>query len=267
MSSTANPAAANPAITPTVPPASATPQFAWQTCLDIKHSDGHVYESHFNPKLLESLAHPPRTLLDIGCSSGNLGAAIKAANPSCRTLGIEPNQATAKAAAAKLDRVICGKFEEVDFDREGIARGSIDTVVAADVLEHMYDPWHVMTGLKPYLSSDAQIIISIPNTRHLGLMKSLADDGQWTYAERGLLDITHIRFFTLKEMGAFLTQTGYRMEHVNYFLDPAFETLFAQNQGKAEINVRAGRLVFERLSAQELAELCTWQFFIRARPA
>jgi hypothetical protein len=124
-----------------------------------------------------------------------------------------------------------------------------------------------MTGLKPYLSNDAQIILSIPNTRNLGLMKALVDDGQWSYAEKGLLDITHIRFFTLREIDAFLTQTGYRLEHVNYFLDPRFEKFYADHQGKPEINVRVGRFSMERLSTKELAELCTWQFFVRARPA
>ena len=249
-----------------VAPSSAEPQFAWQTCLDVKHSDGHIYQHHFNPALLEVLAHPPRTLLDVGCASGLLCHAVKARNPGCRTIGIEPNEATAKLASQNLDQVLCGKFEDFNLESEGIALGSVDTVVAADVLEHMYDPWHVMTGLKPYLSKDAQIVLSIPNTRNLALMKELLDDGRWTYAEKGLLDITHIRFFTLREIDTFLAQTGYRLEHVNYFLDPRFEPFYAQHQGKTEINVRLGRLSLERLTQKELAELCTWQFFIRARP-
>ncbi|MEO8102525.1 MAG: methyltransferase domain-containing protein [Betaproteobacteria bacterium] len=252
-----------PATAASAPP---EPKFAWQTCLDVKHTDGHIYQHHFNPALLEVLAHPPRQLLDIGCASGLLGHAVKARNPACRTIGIEPNEATALLASKNLDMVLCGKFEEIDLQEHGIAHGSVDSVVAADVLEHMYDPWHVMTGLKPYLSKDAQIIISMPNTRHLGLMKALIDDGQWTYAEKGLLDITHIRFFTLREIDAFLTQTGYRMEHVNHFLDPRFEQFYAQNQNKKEINVRVGRLSLEKLTQRELAEICTWQFFIRARP-
>jgi 2-polyprenyl-3-methyl-5-hydroxy-6-metoxy-1,4-benzoquinol methylase len=247
--------------------ASATePLFAWQTCLDVKHTDGHIYQHHFNPALLEVLAHPPRILLDVGCASGLLGHAVKSRNPGCRTIGIEPNEATAKLASQNLDQVLCGKFEDFNLETEGIALGSVDTVVAADVLEHMYDPWHVMTALKPYLSKDAQVILSLPNTRNLSLMKALLDDGQWTYAEKGLLDITHIRFFTLREIDAFLTQTGYRLEHVNYFLDPRFEQFYTQHQGKTEINVRVGRISVERLTQKELAEMCTWQFFIRARP-
>lgn len=259
---------ANPA-SPAAPTANPVPEakFAWQTCLDVQNTDGHIYQNHFNPALLDVLAHPPRTLLDIGCAAGLLGAAVKSRSPGCHTIGIEPNQATATLAAQKLDRVLCGKFEDFNLEAEGIAPGSIDTVVAADVLEHMYDPWRVMTGLKPYLTADAQLILSIPNTRHLGLIKGLMDDGLWPYAERGLLDITHIRFFTLREIAAFLQQTGYRMEFVNFFIDPNFEPFYNQNKDKPDIALRLGRITMEKLSQKELAELCTWQFFVRARPA
>lgn len=205
-------------------------------------------------------------MLDIGCATANLGELVKQMHPHCRVIGVEPNRAMAKAAEKKIDQVLCQKFEDVDFDKAGIAHHSIDTVVIADVLEHLYNPWQLMTGLRRLLSPDAQIIISIPNTRHLGLMKALIDDGQWSYAEKGLLDITHIRFFTLREMATFLEQTGYRVEHVNYFLDRRLEDFYAQNHDKAEINVQLGRVKFEQVGRQEFAELCTWQFFIRARP-
>lgn len=255
---------------PSVPSASAgpaAPPYAWQTCLDIRNSDGRLYQDHFNPALLDVLAHPPRVLLDIGCASGLLGQEVKARHPACRTFGIEPNAVTAELAATRLDRVLRGKFEDFDLSAEGIAPGSVDTVVAADVLEHMYDPWQALVALRPYLTADAQLILSIPNTRHIGLLKALADFGQWTYTEKGLLDITHIRFFTLSEIERLLAQTGYRLEHVNFFLDPTFERYFHQNKDKAEIHVSAGRLILERLSARDLAELCTWQFFVRARRA
>jgi len=172
----------------------------------------------------------------------------------------------ARLAAQHFDRVLCGRFEDFDLEAEGIAPGSVDTVVAADVLEHMYDPWHAMTGLRRYLSQDAQVILSIPNTRNMALIKALLDDGRWTYEETGTLDITHIRFFTLREIEAFLAQTGYHLEHVNYIIDPRFEKFYAQSGEKEETNIRVGRISIERVPRRELAELCTWQFFIRARP-
>lgn len=252
------------AFTPVAP--SPTPEYVWQRCLDIKKSDATDYHGHFNPRLLEVLAHPPRRLLDIGCASGILGRYVKETTPGAYVAGIEPNEAAAAAAKSNLDLVLCGKFEDVDLVGAGIPHGSIDTVVAADVLEHMYDPWHVLVNLKPFLTPDAQLIISIPNVRNLKLVTNLADIGMWTYDERGLLDITHIRFFTLKEMAALLTQTGYKLELVSHFIDKGLEDLYESAQGKPEINVRAGRLSLEKITMQELTELCTWQFFMRARP-
>ena len=245
----------------------AEPQYVWQTCLNIEDAPATPYQQHFNPQMLDVLAHPPRVLLDVGCSSGILGHYVKGLHPACRTIGIEPNRATAELAAQNLDQVLCGKFEDFTLAKEGIAFGSVDTVVMADVLEHMYDPWHVMVNLKPYLTPDAQVILSIPNTRHLGLMQGLLDRGMWTYAEKGLLDITHIRFFTLKEIANFLTQTGYRMEFVNHFLDAGLATFYEQNKSNPDINIRLGRVALEKVTPKELAELCTWQFFIRARVA
>ena len=258
-----------PSSTPAQPAAlaSSEPQYVWQTCLNIADAAATPYQQHFNPQLLDVLAHAPRTLLDVGCSSGNLGAYVKSLHPSCRTIGIEPNRASAEMAAQCLDQVLCGKFEDFKLEAEGIAPGSVDTVVMADVLEHMYDPWNVMVRLKPYLSPDAQLILSIPNTRHLGLMQGLLDGGAWTYAEKGLLDITHIRFFTLKEIARFLAETGYRLEFVNYFLDQGLAPFYEQNKSNPDINVRLGRIALERVTPKELAELCTWQFFIRARVA
>ena len=256
-----------PQSLPAAAPATNEPQYVWQTCLNIEDAPATPYQQHFNPQMLDVLAHPPRVLLDVGCSSGILGHYVKSLHPTCRTIGIEPNRATAALAAQNLDQVLCGKFEDFKLVDEGIALGSLDTVVMADVLEHMYDPWQVMVKLKPYLSPDAQIILSIPNTRHLGLMQGLIDGGRWTYAEKGLLDITHIRFFTLKEIANFLMQTGYRMEFVNHFLDEGLVPFYEQNKSNPDINIRLGRVSIEKVSPRELAELCTWQFFIRARGA
>jgi 2-polyprenyl-3-methyl-5-hydroxy-6-metoxy-1,4-benzoquinol methylase len=250
---------------PAPPPATSESQYVWQTCLDVEGALATPYQTHLSPELFDLMTHPPRVLLDVGCSTGNLGKYAKTLHPACRTIGIEPNRATAAIAAENLDQVLCGKFEDFEFESEGIAPGSVDTVVLADVLEHMYDPWRAMVKLKPSLSADAQIILSIPNTRHIGLMRALLDGGAWTYAERGLLDITHIRFFTLKEIGTFLAQTGYKMERINYFLDAGLTPLYEQNKSNPHTSVRLGRVTMDNVTPNELAELCDWQFYIRAK--
>jgi 2-polyprenyl-3-methyl-5-hydroxy-6-metoxy-1,4-benzoquinol methylase len=206
-------------------------------------------------------------MMDIGCAGGIMGKTMKERSADCHVIGFELNQAAADFASRHLDRVFCGKFEDFDLQAEGVGHGTIDTVVLADVLEHMYDPWRVMVNLRPFLTADAQIIISIPNARNLALVKGLIDRGEWQYASRGLLDITHIRFFTLQEIRALISQTGYRTERVDFFLDGTLTELYEQNKRGDKINIQSGRLKFDNISPQELAELCAYQFFIRARPA
>lgn len=247
-----------------IPPAAARP--VWQTHLNVADADQTQYHNFLNPQLAELFAHPPRQMLDVGCAAGLFGALVKTRYPGARVIGVELNKAAADAARSRLDYVFEDKVEDIDLADAGVAPHSIDTVILADVLEHMYDPWRVMVGLKEHLTPDAQIIASIPNTRHLGLVLDLIDRGWWNYTERGLLDITHIRFFTLAQIHQFFAETGYKVERVAHNLDASLAKLYNEHKDKAATNLRFGRVVLENLSSAELAELCTWQFFVRARP-
>jgi len=248
------------------PPASPAVPPVWQTHLNIE--EGAQAQYHFlNPALADLFDMPPKLMLDVGCATGMFGAFVKEKHPGAKVIGVELNRAAAEAARQKLDHVFERRLEEVDLGEAGVAPGSIDTVIVADVLEHMYDPWHFMTDLKKHITPDAQIIASIPNTRHLGLLVDFADKGLWPYSDKGLLDITHIRFFTLREIHRFFAETGYKVERVAHNLDDNLKPLYQANKDKPSINLRFGRLSFEQLNSLELAELCTWQFFVRARPA
>ena len=112
---------------PTPAPVAGATQYVWQTCLNVEDAPATPYQQHFNPQLLDVLAHPPRVLLDVGCSSGNLGKYVKSIHPACRTIGIEPNRATAEIASKNLDQVLCGKFEAFTLEDEGIVHGSLVT--------------------------------------------------------------------------------------------------------------------------------------------
>lgn len=255
------PALGLPIAMPTPPPGG----YVWQHLLDVTNASNGGYHQAFNPNLLDVCRQPPRRLLDVGCASGVLGKFVKD-KFGAYVAGIEPNRAASDMAKAQLDKVLFGKFEDFDLVAEGIPLGSMDTVVAADVLEHMYDPWHTMVNLKKFMTPDGQFIISVPNTRHIHLLAQLVDGGLWKYEERGLLDITHIRFFTLKEITNLLAETGYLVERVAYFLDPSFEEFYTSAKDQPQINIKVGRMALEGVTQQELTELCTWQFFIRAKP-
>ena len=73
-----------------------------------------------------------------------------------------------------------------------------DTIIFADILEHLIDPWSTLKSATGYLANDGYIIVSIPNVRFIGTIFNLIIKGDWPYRERGIHDKTHLRFFTLK---------------------------------------------------------------------
>lgn len=166
---------------------------------------------HDNPRkdLLALLERPPRRVLDVGCATGATGELIKTAWPEAHVTGVELNRAAASLAVGRVDQVINAPLEEINFAAHGLPPGSVDTLILADVLEHLYDPWGALVRLRPLLSEDAQLLVSLPNARNLWLLNELAS-GRFPYAAEGLLDITHIRWFTRAEMEKMLRETGFK---------------------------------------------------------
>ena len=226
---------------------------------------GDTGEYYDRPRtdLIELLQHAPRVVLEAGCGSGATGATLKQAYPQAVVHGVELSVEAAALAANRLDRVICANVEQVDFEESGFAHGSIDTVFFPDVLEHLYDPWNLLVRLRPYLSADAQVVASIPNSRNLWLLMHLLH-GNWDYVEEGLLDVTHIRFFTLKTVRELFEQTGYTIVSLWQNPDGRIPDI-PTNPGPVN-TVDAGDAVLRNLSPVDVAELSTLQFRIVATP-
>lgn len=240
-------------------------EYVWQSCLEVSDIDASGYHENVRSDLIDTLDRDPQRVLDISCGAGGTGAYLKARYPEAKVWGIELNKAAANIASQRLDTVTSAKFEDVDLDAFGITPGSLDLVICADVLEHMYNPWLVMTRLRPYLADDARVVISIPNIRFLPLLDDLAR-GYWRYASAGILDITHLRFFTLQEMRRFLTETGYSVLHVRYGLDPTLLPQLEHYKKRLPCTVDTGKIVIKDVGEQELHELYSGQFFITATP-
>jgi trans-aconitate methyltransferase len=158
---------------------------------------------------LDLFARAPARLLDVGCGSGATGAAAKARWPTVETIGVELDAGAAERASARLDRVINASAETLDLAAAGVR--DVDGVILADVLEHLRDPWHFLERLRGVLAPDATIVASIPNIANLWLLDELAA-GRFTYTPDGLLDATHLRFFTRRSIAAMFDDAGYRIE-------------------------------------------------------
>lgn len=139
--------------------------------------------------------------------------------------------------------------------------------VAADVLEHLVNPWNLLERLKPFLAPDARLLASIPNVRNVGFVSELLQGGRWEYGDHGLLDVTHLRFFTLSEIARMFDETGFKGDGFVVNISPALESFYRQHEGQAQVTLKIGRLVLADVSQRELTELCAEQFFVRVRPA
>jgi SAM-dependent methyltransferase len=199
-----------------------TPRSAWRwlsaNADDIERGTGNAYYDRVRDELLDMIELVPQRVLDVGCGGGATGAELKRRYPGATVTGIEPVAAAAQRAQSRIDRVICANAESLDFAAAALTDSAFDLIVVADVLEHMYDPWRMLERLRALLASGGRILASIPNVRNLWLLEKIVRGG-FDYGDEGLLDITHIRFFTFAEMRALFAGTGYAIERSRLNID------------------------------------------------
>jgi SAM-dependent methyltransferase len=150
-----------------------------------------------NPDLLERLPLTARTVLDVGCGTGSLGALYRRLNPRARLLGIDKELTVAEIAAERLDEVVVGDVEidPLPFKLDA----PLDCIVYGDVLEHLREPWTLLREHGDALSREGTMLICVPNIEHWSFAARLLR-GNWDYEPEGLLDETHLRWFSLETM-------------------------------------------------------------------
>lgn len=135
-------------------------------------------------------------VLDIGCASGYIGDYL-VREKRCEVFGIEPDFESYKIAKEKGYRIILNKNIEESLNCEELKKEKFDYIILADVLEHTFDPKKILKELKDFLNDDGKIIISLPNTAHFSVRFSLLL-GRFEMQDTGILDKTHLHFYTLK---------------------------------------------------------------------
>lgn len=161
--------------------------------LSNNHLGHSVYSTSTRIDILPLFDRKYNRLLDVGCSTGNTGAWLKKVGLCDWVTGVEPFQATAAVARGKLDIVI---EQPIEIALNCLQDESFDCILCLDVLEHLIDPWQVVEGLTKKLCNGGVLITSIPNVRHVEVLFNLVVKGRFQYQSSGLLDQTHLRFFT-----------------------------------------------------------------------
>lgn len=237
----------------------------WQRYLgreDVSYQPGY----HDNPRsdVVDHLGVVPKCVLEIGCGSGSTGKLIKEKFPDATVIGVESNLQAADLARKRMDRVYGTTFEELNADEPDFPKGKIDVALLLDVLEHMYDPWRALVKLRTMLAPGARVLASIPNVRNLILMDQLAQ-GRWRYEAAGLLDITHIRFFALKDMTRLFEETGFRILNRFRLAEGSLGKIPVPLEGET-IDLHTDKMVLKQLSRQDVLELTATQFILLCEP-
>lgn len=173
----------------------------------------HAYENP-RPEVAALVPADARRVLDLGCASGALGASLRA-RQHCSVVGVELDPAYAADAAQRLDRVVRADLDVLAASDEALADlGRFDCVLAADVLEHLRDPWLVLGRLVRQLDPGGAVVVSLPNVRHWETFWQLGVRGTFPRRSTGIFDRTHLRWFTLRDAWVLLADAGLTVEEV-----------------------------------------------------
>jgi 2-polyprenyl-3-methyl-5-hydroxy-6-metoxy-1,4-benzoquinol methylase len=182
-------------------------------------------------------------VLEVGCGAGDTLAYLQSSGRCNWTCGVELFPDAAATARDRLDEVFEGNIEHIDLP---IEPASLDVVLCLDVLEHLIDPWTTASRLAKLLKPGGVLIASIPNVRNLRVVMPLLLRGRWEYAPFGLMDRTHLRFFTEHSATQLLRHAGLRVDAV-------------RKSGLDSVSKRAAIV----LSAGLLEPLLVFQYLIR----
>lgn len=186
-----------------------------------------------------------RRVLDVGCGFGGLGRSLRAVGIK-QVFGIEINPEAGRHLQAHYASYWIGDVEQVQLP-DGIE--PFDCIVFADVLEHLKDPWGTISRYMQWLRPDGYVVASIPNVRNIALLYNLIVRGRWRYEDSGLLDRTHLRFFTRQEINDMFSAAGLEVE----------------TMGANRENLSLARRIVAAPVLALIPDLAICQFLIRAR--
>ena len=217
----------------------------YETQVDLKNRNN----SH---ALIVDLVGKNKKVLDVGAANGYIAEILS--ERGCRVTGIELDSEAAKQAEEFCERVITGDVESMDLDGE-LGDETFDVIVFGDLLEHLKDPLKALERFKPFLSLGGYVVTSIPNIAH-GSVRLALLQGKFQYRSLGLLDDTHLRFFTLESVEQLFTDAGFVIDELERTKRGIFNT---------EIEVDRERVSEDTLEVvQSDPEALTYQFVLTA---
>lgn len=196
-----------------------------------------------------------KDVLDVGCWKGDLGRAL--ATNGCRVSGVDFDEAAAAVAREAYDHVVVADLNTTPLSA-CFPPASFDVIVFADVLEHVLEPARVLADAATLLREGGYVVLSIPNVTH-GSVRLALLQGRWDYTEAGLLDRTHVRFFSRRGLVDLVSEAGYVMDELR----------------STVVDVLSREVVYDHDAlppaiiewVRDQPDAMTFQFMVRAHPS
>jgi O-antigen biosynthesis protein len=214
-----------------------------------------VHDEHDSRSVAVKTIGENRRVLELGAATGRVTAALKA--NGCEVVAVERDKEAAEHLR-KICSVVEGDVEQMSLPRR-LAGSKFDVVLAGDFLEHLQDPVQLLQEVRPLLAETGFLLASIPNVSH-GSVRLALLHGKFEYRETGILDRTHLRFFTLESIRQMFTEAGYRIESIQRLTSDPFVEPFT---GKRAIDPAKVTPEMQRWIEDD-AECATVQFIVRA---
>ncbi len=166
-----------------------------------------IYYKAHRPEVLKFIPETCNNVLEVGCGEGQFGEVIKT-KYKAEVWGVEISEEAAEKAKKVLDKLVIGDFSH---EVNNLPENYFDCIILNDVIEHLVDPFNMLNDVKRIMKKGGYIVSSIPNVRFLGNLKKLLVEKDWEYIDQGILDLTHLRFFTKKSIIRMFESLGYNV--------------------------------------------------------
>jgi len=214
--------------------------------------------THF--KILR-LVPPGATVLELGCATGLFSELLR--EQGCSVFGVEIDEDAAQMAGRHCSDVVVGDLDVLT----GLpwSEDSFDVVLCMDVLEHLKNPRRLLHMVRRYLKDTGKLVVSVPNVANYGVRLMLLR-GKFEYVDHGILDSTHVRFFTLQSIERLLREAGFEITARDQTPGLGNSRLYQVVLGRLLRLLRLERPLASLLS-RLFPRLFAYQFIISARPS
>ena len=176
----------------------------------LNKSHNSKQDSYYNrerPSIVNLISPGANAILDLGCGAGAVGRRLLRDGKAGTLIGVELFASAAEEAARHYTKVHTGDIEEMSLPY----KAEFDYVICGDILEHLKDPYSVVRRIHGWLKDDGKFICSVPNVRHWQVLANLFLRGAWEYQDAGVMDRTHLRFFTRKTSFKMVEDAGFQV--------------------------------------------------------